>query len=334
MKRVAWGVIGIGNIVEGTIAPAMLAEPDCELIAAVSRDLGRAKAFAARFGARYYYTDYAEMLANPEVDAVFIATPNSKHAGQVVSAARAGKHVLCDKPLSIDVDGAERALAACNRAGVKLGVNFQYRHLPWVRDVTEIISRGTIGQVKLVQLEIGSGPRRYDNWRANPELAGLGSVHNVGVHGLDMLRVILRSEPTEVMATFDPPPGSGKVEMLALIWLRFENGALAYCNLNETLAHPRNDITIYGSAGRVVGSGFTRPRDDGDLAVLTESGESVTHYQAPESHRLSLAAFNRALLADREPTATGRDGLISAQICEAIARSAQERRYVDIHYQP
>ena len=332
MSRLGWGVIGIGNIVQGTIAPAMVAEPECDLVAAVSRDQGRANDFAAKFGAGYAYTDYEEMLANPEVEAVFIATPNAQHADQVVAAARAGKQVLCDKPLAINVADAAGALSACTEAGVKLGVNFHYRHLPWVHDVTRIIGEGMIGEVKVVHLEVGPGTRNYDNWRADPEMAGLGSVHNVGIHGLDLLRVILDSEPIEVMAMFDHAPGSGSVEMLALVMLRFENGAIVYTNLNETIAHPQNDIAIYGSEGRIVGTALTRSRSDGKLAVLTEDGETVTDYPAPEAHRRSVAAFTHAVLSGSQPNASGLDGLRSAQLCDAIGRSAKERRLVEVEY--
>lgn len=333
MRQLGWGVIGIGNIVRGTIAPAMVAEPECNLVAAVSRDQGRADDFAAEFGAAYAYTDYAAMLANPEVEAVFIATPNVQHAEQVVAAANAGKHVLCDKPLAINVMDASRAVRACADAGVKLGVNFHYRHLPWVHDVTRMIGEGTIGEVLVVNLEVGSGPRNWVNWRADPEMAGLGSVHNVGVHGLDLLRVVLDSEPTEVMAMFDVPPGSGSVEMLAAVTLRFENGAIVTCNFNETVANPQNDIVIYGSKGRIVGTAFTRSRSDGQLTLVTADGETVTDYPAPEAHQRSVAAFTHAVLSGDEPAATGLDGLRSAQVCEAIGLSAQEHRVIAVEYE-
>jgi 1,5-anhydro-D-fructose reductase (1,5-anhydro-D-mannitol-forming) len=323
MQELSWGVVGIGNIVQGTMAPAMVAEPECDLVAAVSRDQGRADDFARQFGARFAYTDYDEMLANPGVEAVFIATPNVFHAEQVIAAARAGKHVLCDKPLAINVPDAIRAVDAGSAAGVKLGINFHNRHLPWVQDVTRVIGDGVIGEVKVVHLQVSSGPRHYDNWRADPEIAGLGSVHNVGVHGLDFLRVLLDSDPVEVMAMFDNGPETGEVEMLAMIQLRFGNGALVQYNADESLRDPLNDIAIYGTAGRIVGRSFTRSRSDGELAILTESGETLTRYPAPEAHRLSLAAFTHAVLRDEEPNASGIDGLRSAQICEAIARSVK-----------
>ena len=251
---------------------------------------------------------------------------------QVVAAAGAGKHVFCDKPLGIDVAEARRALDACESAGVALGINFHNRHLPWVRDVSRLIAEGTIGAIQVIHLQVASGPRHYDNWRADPAMAGLGTVHNVGVHGLDFLRVLVQSDPVEVMAMFDRAPGSGGVEMLALIQLRFENGVMVQYNANETLRDPLNDIVIYGTEGRMVGRSFTRSRSDGELAILTDAGETITGYPAPEAHRLSLAAFTNAVLSGETPNASGLDGLRSAQVCEAIERSARERRLVEVAY--
>jgi len=120
--------------------------------------------------------------------------------------------------------------------------------------------------------------------------------------------------------------------MLALIQLRFGNGAMVQYNANERLRDPLNDIVIYGTAGRIVGRSFTRSRSDGELAVLTETGETITRYPAPEAHRLSLAAFTSAVLRGEEPNASGLDGLRSAQVCEAISRSVTEHRLVEVVY--
>ena len=105
----------------------------------------------------FAYDDYDLMLANPEVEAVFIATPNSLHAQQVIAAARAGKHVLCDKPMAINVPDAMQEIEECRRAGVKFGINFHNRHLVWVRDVREMIGRGVIGDIEAVEVEAGFG---------------------------------------------------------------------------------------------------------------------------------------------------------------------------------
>ncbi len=326
-----WGIVGIGNIVKGTIAPALVADPNSRLTAGVSRDQGRAEAFAEEFGALHSYTEYSEMLADPDVDAVYIATPNALHSQQVVAAARAGKHVLCDKPLAISVSDALESVQACREAGVKLGVNFHNRHLPWVRDVAGIVASGEIGPVRAIEVQVGSGPRTWTGWRADPELAGLGAVNNVGVHALDFLRVLINAEATEVLAKFDTTD-AGQLEKMAMIVLKFSNDAVAYVNCNESLANPRNDITIYGDLGRILGSNFTRSRSDGHLNVLTADGERTTHYPAPDAHALSLAAFTRAVIDHRDPDASGEDGLRSAQICAAVAASASEGRLISVEY--
>ena len=332
MAKLRFGVVGIGNIVQGTIAPAIVAEEGCELVAAVSRDQGRADAFAEKFGARFAYTDYDEMLANPEVDAVFIATPNLQHSAQTIAAARAGKHVMCDKPMATSVADAVASVEACNAAGVKLGINFHNRHLPWVQDTRAMVAEGRIGDIEVIQVQGGSGPRHYDNWRADPAMAGLGTLYNVGVHILDFLGWILDSEATEVTALFDQQPGSGAVEMLAMVLLRFRNGTMAYLNANEKLLFPQNDIAIHGKKGRIIGAGLTRSRADGELRLMTEEGETVTPYPSPGAHRRSVAAFARAVLAGETPNASGADGLRSMQLCDAIARAVVDRRTVEVDY--
>lgn len=330
MRRLGWGVIGIGNIVNGTIAPAMVAESSCALVAGVSRDRDRAAAFAARFDVPGAYTDYEAMLDDPAVEAVFIATPNALHPDQVVAAARAGKHVLCDKPLALDTQSALRAVRAAADAGVSLGVNFHNRFLPWVRDVTRMIAAGDIGRPLLVEVEVASGTRHWDNWRADPQMAGLGTVHNVGVHALDFLRVLLGSEPVEVTALFDRPAGAEEVEYIALLLLRFANGTLVSVNANEAVPHPTNTIAIHGTDGRIIGTHLTRAPVGGELRVLRDGEETVTEYPAVAAHRAAVAAFTAAVLSGEEPSPSGIDGLRSVELCDAIGRSVDERRTVTV----
>jgi 1,5-anhydro-D-fructose reductase (1,5-anhydro-D-mannitol-forming) len=114
--------------------------------------------------------------------------------------------------------------------------------------------------------------------------------------------------------------------------MRFSNGTLVYLNCNEKLAYPQNDITIYGTRGRIIGAGLTRSRVDGDLQVLSADGETITPYPSPGAHRLSVAAFTRAVLSGQTPNASGLDGLRSMELCDAIARSVSEKRTVTVEY--
>jgi 1,5-anhydro-D-fructose reductase (1,5-anhydro-D-mannitol-forming) len=332
-RKLRWGIIGIGNIVQGTMAPAILAEPDMELVAAVSRDQGRAEAFGARFGVPHVYTDYAEMLANPEVDAVFIATPNALHAKEVLEAAAAGKHILCDKPMAITVPDAVKEVEACRAAGVSFGINLHNRHLPWVRDTRQLIADGAIGDVLTIQVMASSGVNSASSraaWRTDPAIAGLGTLYNVGVHVLDFLRYILDSEPVDVVAHFDDDQGRSPVDMQALVMLRFANGARAMVDINQITPYPQNDIAIYGSAGTISGVSLTRSRVDGMLKVRTADGETQTPYPSPGAHRRCIAAFTRAVLDGRQPDPSGEDGLRSMVLCEAIATSVRESRVVEV----
>lgn len=330
MPALRWGVVGAGGFVRGTMAPAMVADPYSELVAVASRSRESGEAFGREFGVPHRYVGVEAMLEDPHVDAVYIAIPNSEHASVVVLAAQMGKHVFCEKPLAINAADAAAAVRACERNGVKLGVNFHNRYLPWVRHAAELVAAGRIGEVQSVEVEASSGPRTYDNWRARPELAGLGTVHNVGVHVFDFLRVILGVEPVEVNAVLDPSPDTGLVEMMAMVTLRFANGALGYVNCNERILMPRNEITIQGTAGRIVGRGFTRSRVDGEMTIDLDAETRTMSFPAPDAHALCLSAFVAAVREGRDPSPSGWDGLRSAELCEAIAVSAATRATVTV----
>ena len=166
-----WGIIGLGRIADTEIAPAITTSPHGELRGVVSRDQGRADAFAGRHGAARALTSFDELLADPEVDAVYIATPNALHAGQVVVAAAAGKHVMCDKPLALSVADAQRAVAACEEAAVQLGITFQTRFHDHFGRFREVIQDGSLGEIRVVQVEMSPGRTLLKGWRTDPALA-------------------------------------------------------------------------------------------------------------------------------------------------------------------
>ncbi len=328
---IGWGIIGPGRIADTAMAPAINALPESRLVGVVSRDRGRAEAFAKKHNAAHTYTDYADLLRDRDVNVVLITTPNALHAEQAIVAAQTGKHVLCDKPLATSASDAERVLAVCRKAGVRLGINFQTRHLPCFGEVRRLISDGEIGKVLVVQLEVSAGPAPLKGWRTDPALAGLGSVNNIAVHAYDLLRYLLGSEVTEVAAMFDTGR-TGQLETLAMVLLRFANGTMAYVNGNQTTPNFQADVDIYGTTGRIVGDHLTRPGHDGELRVLTEKGETVTPYSNTDAYQRVVADFNSAVLHEREPHASGLDGLRSVQLTDAIARSVREGTVVELRH--
>lgn len=326
-----WGIVGPGRIADSAMAPAINTLKDGRLVAVTSRDRGRAEAFAKKHGAARAYTDYGEMLRDREVDVVLITTPNALHAEQAIAAARAGKHILCDKPLAMSAADAERAVQECRKAGVRLGINFQTRHQACFAETKRLIDAGEIGEVLVVQVEVSSGANPPSGWRTDLAMAGLGSVNNIAVHAYDLLRYLLSSEVAEVTAMFDVGR-SRALERLAMTLFRFQNGTMAYVNGNQKTPNFQADIDIYGTKGRIVGDNLTRPFLEGALHVLTDKGETVTPYSNKDAYLRTVADFNDAVLHERDPGASGLDGLRNVQLTDAIARSAREGVLVELRY--
>jgi len=333
-RRNGWGLIGTGRIAEERVLPGINAHKGNRLVGVVSRDRGRADAFAKKFGAEHAYTSYEELLRNPDVTVVAIHTPNSQHAGQAIAAARAGKHVFCDKPMATSVADAERIVSECDKAGVKLGVNFHNRCMPCFVETRRIIASGEIGDVQMVQLEVSPGARpggRLGSWRVDPAVAGLGTTYSIGVHAFDILRYLLASEVMIVSAFFDKP--RGVMEEVNLSTLRFANDAFAQVSVHENTPYPHNDFVVYATKGRILGRGLTRSRAGGVMEVTIEGGKTRTReFQAIDAHAAAVASFSDALLEGRDPVPSGVDGLRSVQVTEAMARSASEGVHVRLAY--
>jgi len=331
--RNGWGLVGTGRIADDRILPGINAFEGNELIAVVSRDQAKADAVAKKFGAKHAYTSFEEMLRNPEVTVVAIHTPNSLHAEEAIAAARAGKHVFCDKPMTTTVGDAERVIEACDKAGVKLAMNFHNRFMPSFIEVKRIIDSGEIGKPMLVQIEASPGARpggRLATWRVDPAMAGLGTTMSIGVHIYDILRFLLSSEIDTVSTLFDTP--RGVMEEVSMSTFRFANGVVAHVAVHENAPLPHNDFVIYGSRGRLTGRGLTRSRAGGVLQVQPAEGKArEIEFPATNAHAACVAAFSKALLEGRDFTPSGIDGLRSMELTEAMARSAWDGVHVRLN---
>ncbi len=329
-KTIGWGLIGTGRIAEDRMLPGINAFKQNKLIGVVSRDPARAQDFAKRFGAQHAYTNFDDLLRNPDVDAVAIHTPNSLHCEEVLAAARAGKHVFCDKPMATTVADAERMVAACEKAGVTLGMNFHNRSMPGFIEAKRVVGSGEIGEVTVVELEASPGYRpggTLSNWRVDPVMSGLGTTMSIGVHVYDILRYILSAEVEMVSSFFDTP--RNVMEQTNMSTLRFTNGAIALVNVNEKSPLPYNDFVIHGTKGRITGKGLTRSRAGGVFEVATTDGKTRSQeFPAINAHAACIGAFSQALLDGKPFSPSGIDGLRSMQLTEAMAKSAWDGVHV------
>src|SRR2546427_6648916 len=192
-----WGIVGTGKHPDLKIAPAMAAADGGELVGVYSRDQHRAEAFAQMHDARAAYSKLGALLKDSRVDGVFVSSPNALHAEHVVQAAKAGKHVLCEKPMATTIADAVRMVQACRRAGVTLGVAFNLRQHPAYIRARELVAAGTLGRIVLAQAQWAFGVRGRDGsptrtpitkWWDTPEVIGDAYTMMVnGVHSGDLL---------------------------------------------------------------------------------------------------------------------------------------------------
>ncbi len=207
-----WAIVGIGAHADRYIAPAMRQARGARLGAVYSRNQARADSFAVRHGAPTCrgYTSVDELLADPLVQAVFIASPDALHAPQTIAAARAGKHVLCEKPMATTVADARAMVSACATARVKLGVGFHLRHHPAHIQARRYIREGFVGEPSMAWTQWHSpGSGSYTGlraWKVDPALAAGGVLAGYGVHCIDLLRYLLGQEVVEVSAFTDVTP--------------------------------------------------------------------------------------------------------------------------------
>ena len=197
---IGWGIIGIGIHANSYMAPAISKAANTKLVAVCHRSMERAGEFAAKHGVERAYESFEKMIADPEVDVVYVATPNNLHARHTIQAAEAGKHVLCEKPMALTEADCASMIEACNKNKVKLGIDFQLRYHPAHTEAHRLIQVGKIGVIYVVKAQCCRGFMRghwEGTWRDELSITGAGALSAMGVHPIDLLRFLLDSEVEE-----------------------------------------------------------------------------------------------------------------------------------------
>jgi xylose dehydrogenase (NAD/NADP) len=241
-----FGVLGCARIARKSIIPAIQSVPDAQLHAIASRRPGVAAEWAQEFGAPASYTDYEALLADAAVDAVYIPATGEEHGPLTIAAARAGKHVLCEKPLATSAAEAVAMVEACRSAGVILQEAFMWRHHPRTARTREMLAAGTIGPLRQINVSF-SFPLKPDDWRHRPERGG-GVMWDLGCYGVNAARLFAAGEPDEVYARAHFGPTG--VDLSMQIALRFPGDVLA--NIDCSFEAPwRCRMELVGSTGRI-----------------------------------------------------------------------------------
>jgi len=274
MKNLKWGILAAGRIA-GRFANGLSTIPDQATALAVgSRDLEKAKKFADEHKIPRAYGSYEQLLADPDVDAVYIATPNSLHAEWSIKAARAGKHILSEKPVTPNAAEFQKVLRAVKKCDVFFMEAFMYRCHPQWKRVREILDAGTIGEVRILESSFSFNMGlQLENIRLSNPLAG-GALMDVGCYCVSFCRLIAGSEPVEAKATAFIGK-EARVDYQTTGVLRFKPGIVAHFACATQCGTP-SAANIYGSKGSIVVSNPWFPSDENAKLIVTAGGKTET----------------------------------------------------------
>jgi predicted dehydrogenase len=314
--RVGWGLVGCGDIARKRVAPALRNLDNCELIAVSRADAARAESFAAEFGAKRWHADWRQLIEDPEVEAVYVATPVHLHAEQAVAAAEAGKHVLCEKPMALTVAECERMNASAEANGVRLGVAYYRRFYPAVERVREILESGDIGVPVVAQV---NAFERYDpapdnprRWLLDKRYSGGGPMFDFGCHRIEVL-LNLFGDVKAVRGFFSNIVFEREVEDTASALIQFVRGTEAILTVSHAAREPQDTLEIFGSEGSV----RIDVLNEGRLCVRTEDGEHLElHPPHANLHLPLIDDFTRAVVEGRPPRVDGHTGQKVSEILE------------------
>jgi predicted dehydrogenase len=322
---VRWGVLSTAKIGIDKVIPATAAAERCEVVAIASRDLGRARAAASELGIARAFGSYEDLLADPDVDAVYNPLPNHLHAEWTIAAARAGKHVLCEKPLATTSADAERMIQACEAEGVLLMEAFMYRLHPTWEAVTSLVASGRIGELKTVQSWFSYFNDDPGDIRNLVETGG-GALYDIGCYCVNLSRMLFGAEPERVGGSVLRDPVMG-IDVLTSGILDF--GDVVATFTCSTRAEPDQRVHIYGTEGRIsLEIPFNIPPDRPTRVSLTAGGDppvrpetEVFTFDPANEYTIQAERFAAAILDGGQVPIPPSDAVGNLRVIEELFRS-------------
>ena len=326
-SEVRWGILSTADIGRKKVIPAIQKAARSRVVAMASRDGERAAQVAAELGIERSHSSYEALLADPDVDAVYIPLPNHMHPEWAMASAAAGKHVLCEKPLAMTASEAERMIEVAERHGTTLMEAFMYRlHPSWLA-VREIVESGRIGELQSIQSWFGYYNDDPDNIR-NIQARGGGALYDVGCYLVNLSRMLFGGEPTRVQASIRRDPVGG-TDILTSAILDFDNGVASMTCSTRTETDQR--VHIYGTQGRVsIGIPFNIPPDRPTEIYVTAGGDppvapdvETLRFDTRDPYTAEAEAFEAILLDGAPPPFPPRDAVANLRVIEQIFEAAE-----------
>jgi len=326
MKKIRYGIIGYGVFAERTIAPAIIESPNSELVAIQKRSLAAAKEKAKALDIPHAFDSIEALVKHPDVDAVFIVSANSQHGPETLAAARAGKHVLVEKPMAMNVAEAEIMIKECKKNKVKLMVGHMVRLSPLVIRMKELIQSGIIGRIIFIKSEfIYDGRLSHRRWLVDPNVAGGGPVFDIGVHCLDTTRFLLDDEVVSVKSQLDPVPSSVTTESTAQLALKFSQGTTAGIFCSYAALIRRIFIEVIGEKGVLSAENFSWSGDTLILKVTVGENDRIIEsreetFVVPNLYEKEVTLFSECILNNTASPVSGEEGLKNQRVLDAAIK--------------
>lgn len=319
MKKLKWGLIGCGDIVQKRVGPAFIELKNCNLIAVSRANKNLVKECAEKLKAKKWYYNWEDIVKDKEIDAVYIATPVYLHADQTIACAKAGKHVLCEKPMAMNTKECNKMIAVCKKNNVKLSIAY-YRHFyPVISRIKEIISSGIIGEITFCQINAfeifnrSQDEPRY--WLLEKSKSGGGPMMDFGCHRIEVLLNILGPIKNIKSIKSNVLFKNRNVEDTLSILLKFKNQAHGIINVSHAVFESNDTLEIYGSKGSI----HVPILNKGKLTLITDKGAQTEKLLPHKNFHLPhINAFTEAILNKKNVPVSGEIGLEVNKILEKI----------------
>jgi predicted dehydrogenase len=330
LKKVNWGVLGVASIATRKVIPGMQMGEWSEIAAIASRDLKKAEEAAKKLGIAKAYGSYEELLADKEIEAIYNPLPNHLHVPWSIKAAEAGKHVLCEKPLSLTVAEARTLLAVRERCGVKIGEAFMVKtHPQWLR-TRELIRKGAIGELRAIVGAFSYFNRDPANVRNRAEWGG-GGMMDIGCYPITTSRFIFGQEPARVAGLIERDPDF-KTDRLASVILDFPSGQAVFTCSTQMVPYQR--MQFLGTAGRIeMEIPFNAPNDRPTRIFIDDGrdvfGAGIRTETIPvcDQYTVQGDAFSRAIREGGEVPVPLEDAIANMAVIQAVFRAGESGKW-------
>ncbi len=319
MEKVRWGVLGTADIARGQTIPGMTLAEHCERYAVAGRRLEKAESYREEFGFQKAYGSYDELLADPEVQAVYIPLPNHIHCEWTVKALKAKKHVLCEKPLALSEAQVKEMFRTAEENGVMLMEAFAYLHSPFVKAVKAELDAGAIGKIQYFESEFVTGCRPDTDIRLRKETGG-GAFYDLGCYPLSMALWMLGKEPDEVQAA--ARFSEKQIDLFTSALLSYKDGPLAKIDCGMLPVSGRQDgLCIFGTEGKILSPVEFNQCGEIPYTVERNGVKETKTVTAPNNYALETEQLSRCILYGEKPHVSREFSLLTARVTDRILKA-------------